>query len=475
MNGIPVSGQPPAKPPLQPPEVRLRGASALAAPARLLLPALLAVLVACQTASGPSAGNAAVSCGDGSVGAGEECDDGNPDNGDACLTTCQRPVTWVPSDVHVHGMGCGVRVGPAELADVLRRQQIRVAAALVWGWGYEDAEHFTGRDHPLSTPDLILHYDLEVSRFAAAKAGHLILLGLDSLAFSEDVFEIPQSGVPIVEWARRQPRALVGMAHGQYWPSDGSFPLPPGGCCVPWEVVVHAARGRLDFLSMDRTWDEGPGTFRLWKALQNAGLRVTLAGGSDWSCLTERFEGDTLRSDVIVEGPLTYESWLQAIKAGRSTSASGVGNRLNLRVEGRRLGEELPLPAPREVMVTIETAGAAAEVEVLVNGEVAARVPVGAGFQVAQLRVPVARSSWIAGRSRYALTNPVYVIVEGKPVRGSPDDVCYLMRSIDHLEGLVQIGGLRLYASEGEARAAYREAFNELERRFVESGGGACR
>ncbi len=154
----------------------------------------------------------------------------------------------------------------------------------MWGEGYEnDAAFFTGRDHPLSTPSFILHYDLEVSRFDAAKTGHLILLGLDSLQFSSDVFHLPQSGVPVVDWARRQPRAIVGMAHGQFWPKDGSFPVPPGGCCVPWEVVVHAARGRLDFLSMERTLEEEPGTLLLWKALQSAGFRVAITGGSDWS------------------------------------------------------------------------------------------------------------------------------------------------------------------------------------------------
>ena len=238
-------------------------------------------------------GTTAAICGNGLREAGEECDDGNASNTDGCLTTCQLPVAWVASDVHVHTTGCSHPVSPGELASLLKAQAIQVGATLVWGWDYDAAAaFFTGRDHPLSTPGFILHYDLEVSRFAAAKTGHLLLLGLDSLAYSSDVFNIPQSGVPVVEWARRQPRAVVGMAHGQYWPRDGSFPVPPGGCCVPWEVVVHAARGRLDFLSMERPLDEEPGTFVLWKALQNSGFRVPIAGGSDFSCFTEQFEDD---------------------------------------------------------------------------------------------------------------------------------------------------------------------------------------
>ncbi len=183
-------------------------------------------------------------CGNGVVEGSEECDDANAQNADGCLTTCQTPVNWVPSDVHAHSTGCGHYTSPEDLVRRLKAQGLRVGAALVWGEGYaDDALFFTGRDHPASGSDFILHYDMEVSHFAAARTGHLILLGLDSLRFSSDVVNTPSSGIPVIEWARRQPRAVVGMAHGQYWPADGSFPLPPGGCCVPWDVVVNAAQG----------------------------------------------------------------------------------------------------------------------------------------------------------------------------------------------------------------------------------------
>jgi cysteine-rich repeat protein len=437
---------------------------------------MIVVLGACSSPGGPAPAETAAQCGNGVRETGEGCDDANPSNSDGCLTTCQLPATWVASDVHVHTTGCSHPRNPGELAAILKTQGIQIGAALAWGWDYEDAEAlFTGRDHPVSTPGFILHYDLEISRFAAAKAGHLLLLGLDSLAFSTDVFNTPQSGVPVVEWARRQPRAVVGMAHGQYWPRDGSFPVPPGGCCVPWEVVVHAARGRLDFLSMERPLDEEPGAFILWKAMQNSGLRVAIAGGSDFSCLTEQFENVTMRSDVMVDGELTYDNWLRAIKAGRTTASHGGGTRLNLRVDGRRLGEELLLSAPQDVTVTVETAGNAADVQVLVNGDVAAHLPVAGGLQVAEARVRISKSSWIVARSPYVLTSPVYVLVEGKPIRPSPEDTCYLLRSVEYLQELATSRRLRLFDSTEEALRAYAEAAAELQRRFTESGGVTCR
>jgi hypothetical protein len=240
-----------------------------------------------------------------------------------------------------------------------------------------------------------------VSHFQAARGGHLLLLGLDSIAFSSDVFHTPNSGIPVVEWARRQPRAVVGMAHAQFWPADG-IQNRPGGCCTPWDTIVHAVRGRLDFLSMERMPEEEPATFRLWKALENTGLRVAITGGSDWSCIADRFHERTPRTDVIVEGPLTYESWLAGIKAGRTVASARVGTRLNLRVDGHRIGDELQLAAAQDVTVTLETAGVAADVEVLVNGEPRARVsvPEAPSSRRSGCRWPAARGSPRAATTR---------------------------------------------------------------------------
>jgi cysteine-rich repeat protein len=441
-------------------------------PRRLAAAFALAAAACGETGSAPSAQPAA-SCGNGVVEAGEACDDGNASNGDGCLATCRTPVAWTTGDVHAHSMGCAQQVSPEELAARLQAQQIQVAAALVWGFGYEvDARFFTGRDHPVSRPGFILHYDAEVSRFAAARTGHLLLLGLDSLAWSSQPFDIPQSGVPIVEWARRQPRSLIGMAHFQFWPADGSQPLPPGGCCVPWEAVVHAARGRLDFISTEQPLDEETAPLLVWRALQNTGFRVALVGGSDWSCISQRFDEWTLRSDAIVDGPLTYESWLQALRAGRVTTARGIGNHLDVRVEGRRMGEELTLSAPRDVSVTLETAGQASEIELLVNGEAVRRVSVPAGVQLVELPVAVTRSSWVAARSRYVLANPVYVIVAGQPIRASTRDACYLLRNVEHMLDLGRSRRLNLFASEPEALRAYEEARVELLKRVTETGSG---
>ena len=156
-------------------------------------------------------------------------------------------------------------------------------------------------------------------------------------------------------------------------------------------------------------------------------------------------------------------------------AAAGVGNRLNIRVEGRRIGEEVALAGAGDVTVTLETAGSASDIDVLVNGESAARVSVAAGVQLVQVKLPILKSSWVSARSRNSLTSPVYVLVGGQPVRASADDICYLRRWVGYLEDLVTSRRLYLYESEQEALAAYGEAVQELQRRFVEAGGGVCR
>ena len=43
---------------------------------------------------------------------------------------------------------------------------------------YYQKQFFSGRDNPLSKPDSLMHYDLEVSGFPSSHAGHIVLLKL---------------------------------------------------------------------------------------------------------------------------------------------------------------------------------------------------------------------------------------------------------------------------------------------------------
>jgi len=366
--------------------------------------------------------------------------------------------------VHLHSQGCNDDVvSPGELASLMSTQGIRIGSVLVWGVGYEqDRPLFTGRDYPGSTPQQLLHYDLEVSHFEAARGGHLIALGLRSLDFSPPLFDVP-TGTPVVDWAHAQ-GALVGMAHAQMWPEQG-FPSPPGGCCMPWELPVHAARGRLDFLAVEKpgAFPVDGGAFRLWKSLLNAGYRVPLAAGSDYTCLNHAFGPRTPHTDVLLEGAVSYAGFLESLRLGRSTVSLGRGRSLDLRVGSARMGDVVALRAGQVLEVAVETRFDGSEqVEVLVNGRVEGSFRAASGHQVGRVSLRPTSSAWIAARSRSVSTSAIYALVDDREIRASAEDACYLLRYVRYLSSL-----------RGRL-AAYAEAESDLLRRFSESGGTAC-
>jgi cysteine-rich repeat protein len=418
-------------------------------------------------------------CGNGRVESGEECDDGNASNDDACLVSCYAPARFVAGDPHVHSRGCLVApTSPARLAQMLAADGIDVGAALVWGDGFEqDSGNFTGSDDPASGGGRILHYDLEVSAFAAGNTGHLVMLGLRDIGFSSDPFRSPKSGLTLPAWAKAQgDRVAVGMAHGQFWPASG-FPSPPVACCMPWEFPVQAARGGVSFLITERRVEGpviDPGTFQLWRALLNTGYRIAVMGGSDYPCI-HREIGNSPRTDVLVDGALTYDGWLAGVRGGRTVVTLDGAHRLNMRVNGAPLGSEVGARAGEVLLVSLESQSPeAVGVELLVNGAPATSVTLPAGRQVATLRLGLPASSWLSARTLRAHTGATYVLVDGRPIRASAPDACYLLRYTDHLSDLVR--GRRIDVGEDlpAALEAYAAAGAEFERRFREAGGTAC-
>jgi cysteine-rich repeat protein len=445
----------------------------------LILVSLAALLAGCASSTTPQADALGAACGNGVVDPGEECDDGNLSNADACLASCYQPARFVASDPHMHGRGCLLPpTSSAELAQRMAAEGVEVGEALVWGDGFEDERGlFSGSDSPASTPGRILHYDLEVSAFAAGASGHLLMLGLRSIDYSSNPFRSPRSGLGLPEWAKAQgERVVVGMAHGQFWTANG-FPSPPVACCMPWEFPIQAVRGGVSFLVTERRVDGpaiDPGTFLLWRTLQNAGYRIAIMGGSDYPCIHRELSGAP-RTDVIVNGPLTYDAWLEGVRRGRTVVTLDGAHRLNLRVNGVPLGGEVTARNGEVLLISVESESPEPTgVELLVNGGTATSIVLPAGRQVATLRLGLTQSAWVAARTLRATTSPVYVVVDGRPIRGAPADICYLKQYTDHLTDLVRSRRIDLGDETAGALTAYASAGAELTRRFTEAGGGVC-
>lgn len=278
------------------------------------------------------------------------------------------------------------------------------------------------------------------------------------------------------------------------------------------EIFVTAAHGACDFISaMDtariREWNA-------WYHLLNCGLPVKVAGETDFPCMSGTRVGQG-RTYVQLgrRERIEYAEWCEGLARGRSYVSDGYAHALAFDVGGVASGGEVRLTAPGDVSVrawvafspetpfeapyggVIPTGGlrlvgdtvvkhetrsrdARYErglrlVELVVNGEVVARreVPADGREHALEFSVPIARSSWVALRQFPQLhTNPVNVLVGGRPIRAARDSALWAIACIDQLW---RVRSRQIAAAERPAaEKAYDEARALYRRIALEAGGG---
>jgi hypothetical protein len=264
------------------------------------------------------------------------------------------------------------------------------------------------------------------------------------------------------------------------------------------EIFVTAAHGVTDFIGvMDtdriREWNA-------WYHLLNTGLRLKASGETDFPCMSGTRVGQG-RSYVFLGkgGAIDYAQWVAGVARGRSYVSDGYAHALDFTVNDKPSGDEVSLAGPGKVTVKATVAfspetplepayGGAMPVggsrfvgdtvikrevqapdpryqrgqrlvEVVVNGRVTAsrEVPADGKQHVIELPVTVERSSWIAVRQFPELhTNPVNVIVAGKPIRASRESALWAIACI---EQLWRVRAHRIAPAErAEAKRAYETA-----------------
>ncbi len=383
---------------------------------------------------------------------------------------------WYSGDHHVHAAGCSHYESPTEGVrpeDMMRHvlgEALSVGAVLNWGPGYyRQREFFEARDHALSTPSTLMHYDLEVSGFPSSHCGHLVLLRLRDQDYPEtrQIEDWPSWDLPILKWARAQ-GAVAGFAHSglglQVQTRDlPTFEIPPFDGIGANEYIVDVTHEAVDFISTADT------PFRhelnIWYHTLNCGFRTRVGGETDFPCITDERVGAG-RSYVRIAGALTYDGWCEGLRSGRSYVSDGVSHLMDFTAGGVAVGDgasELSLAGPGRVTLTARVAcllaerapdrppvpnqkpywtpehsraGSAREVvvEAIVNGRPAASQQVGADGKIRDLTMEVAvdRSSWVALRILgSAHTNPVFVIVGGRPIRASRRSAEWCLACVD--------------------------------------------
>ena len=421
---------------------------------------------------------------------------------------------WYSGDHHIHSAGCshyenpteGVR--PEDMWPQIVGEGLDVASVLIWGPSYyHQKQFFTGADHPLSTPSRLMRYDLEISGFPSSHAGHLVLLGVKDQDFpgTKRLEDWPTWTLPILKWAKAQ-GVVTGFAHSGWGLEVSSTELPnyemPGfdGIGANEYIVDVTHPGAVDFISAGDTpyvWE-----MNIWYHTLNAGFRTRISGETDFPCITDDRVG-LARSYAKVDGGLTYRKWIDAVQAGRSYVSDGRSHLHGFSVAGVEAGtrdSELRLDAPRRVAVTVEAAanldaqphdairrapyfekpywdierariGSTQEVpvEIVVNGAVVATRNLVADRRRRTLTFEVAieRSSWVAARILPSShTNPVFVLVDAKPIRASRRSAEWCLNAVNQC--WTQKSPRIRESEREEARRAYEHARQVYRQRIAE-------
>jgi hypothetical protein len=263
------------------------------------------------------------------------------------------------------------------------------------------------------------------------------------------------------------------------------------------EVCVSTAAGVCDFMSAMDT--PRIAEWNMWYHILDCGFPLKLSGETDFPCMSgERVGQGRVYVRLGKVERLDFAAWCVGLARGRSYVSDGFAHAVEFTAGGVAPGEgEARLEAPGRVTVAARVAfapetprtvaqggmvppggrrwvgdtvtlhgprsramekGGSRLVEVVVNGRAAAsrEVPADGGVHELRFEVEVARSSWVALRNFPQLhTNPVNVIVAGRPIRASRSSALWCAETIR-----------RLWSARGERipeeeRDAAKKAFDE--------------
>src|SRR5262249_43408302 len=418
-------------------------------------------------------------------------------------------------------------VTPEDMMRHILGEDLNVGCCLSWGpcW-YHQKRYFEGKVHKLSTPNHLLRYDVEVSGFPSSHAGHICLLRLREQDYpgTKVINDWPSWDLPIFQWAKAQ-NGVVGFAHSGWGlapekpddPTVNQLPnyiLPRMDGIGANEYLVDVALGACDFISTVDTppiWE-----LNIWYHTLNCGYRCRISGETDFPCIYGEKVG-LGRSYVHLDGKLNFDDWVEGIKQGRSYVGDGLSHLMDYSINGQGVGlkkSEIQLdkpgtvklkatvaallepkptpetekirgaPMPKEGKSSIQTFTSKpywhverarigdtrkVPVEVVVNGYPVDKKEILAdgSEQEVSFEVPIKESSWVCLRIfPSSHTNPVFVLVGGKPIRASKRSAEWCLKGIDKCWEQ-KVKAIR-EKERPEAEAAYEKARAEYKKILAE-------
>ncbi len=430
---------------------------------------------------------------------------------------------WWSGDHHIHAAGCSHYVKPTEgvhAPDMMRHclgEDLKIGANLTWGPCFDyQKQFFTGKDDKVSSYPYLLRYDVEISGFGSHQSGHLVLLRLKDQMYpgGESTNHWPTLCLNSLRWAKKQ-GAVVGPAHSGWGLEVKSTELPnyepaPFNGIGANEYIVDVTHevpgpdGKLvpavDFISTVDTpyvWE-----LNIWYHTLNCGFRTRISGETDFPCIYGEKVG-LGRSYVKLDGKLDYDQWCEGIRKGRNYVGDGKSHLMDFKIDGVAMGErgsELRLKKAKQVKVSLKAAALLAQipdgsirrkpysekpywhierarlddtrevpVELVINGNLAARKKIVADGKSNDITfdVEIPKSSWVAVRILPSShTNPIFVVVEDKPIRSSRRSAEWCLAAVERCwtnkERFIKADEKEdAKAAYAHARATYRDIISE--------------
>ena len=395
---------------------------------------------------------------------------------------------WYNGSTHVHANYAGnlhnslenlMMMSAAEDQDIVLEQIANKDNRIL------DYQYFVpgGGAHPLSTDERILVVGQE---YRPPFYGHVFMFGMREHLISPfttgyegtAIESLYPSNTDMFRKAKRQ-GAYTGYVHSFYSgdPLEGDLGGAKG-------FIVDAALMTADAVEWSTSQDGWAPVYAVW----NNGLKPALVGGEDSisNLHTTPLVGSVRTYVHIPDDELTMEGWLEGMKNGHAFMTNGP--LVDFQMDGRVPGETIELGSDGAVVASLEVYSATPleRAELLFNGEVVASVP----FTGDRKRLSFERSfrpgesGWYHVRVNgaegesfpmdiawvQAATNPIWIEVDGAPVR-SVQAADYALAWIDQLQEMAeawphwrsQAEKDHVYGQFDEARAVYRQRRAEAE------------
>jgi len=422
---------------------------------------------------------------------------------------------WFSGDHHIHAAGCAHYESPAEgvqPVDMMRHilgEDLNVGCVLSWGpcW-YFQKQYFEGKVHELSQPTNLMRYDVEVSGFPSQHCGHLCLLRLteDDYPGTTRIEEWPSWDLPILQWGKKQ-GGVVGFSHsgwGLEVPAKSlpTYDMPKFDGIGANEYIVDVVHDACDFISSVDTpivWE-----LNIWYHTLNCGYTCRISGETDFPCIY----GDKVglgRAYVSLpkDEPLDYDRWVMRLKDGASYCGDGLSHLIDFKVNELGVGEKgkggrasvLAAKSGQPLQISVKAAALLSDkpdeeirkrdldekpywhverarvgdsnkvpVELIVNGHAVERQEIVADGKIHDVKFKHTpdRSSWVAVRIfPTSHTNPVFVELDGQPIRASKKSAQWCLDAVD------VCWNQKVKRIRPEEQAAAAEAFDVARRAYA--------